>query len=84
MKQTQIQSYILIKESLGKRHKQILELLSVTPLTIHEISQSLNLPLNSISGRLTELEKKGKIQPKGIIYYEPTKRNITIWGYNNG
>lgn len=65
MKDTQLQAYESIKSVLGKRQKQVFESICENPKTAYDLSNSLNLPINSISGRITELAKLGIIYDSG-------------------
>ena len=77
MKQTQLNSYILIKEVVSERHLQILNLLNDGCYTSKEIGIRLNLPINCVSGRLTELEKMNKLDTSETVFDLSTKRRVT-------
>lgn len=60
---TSIEAYEKIKPTIGKRQREVLELLMrVGALNNTEISQWLNLPVNRITPRVKELREKGLVE----------------------
>lgn len=66
-KQNRNSNYNAIKPELGWRQHQVHELLKSHPngLTRQEIATHLNLPINSITGRVKELEAMHLIENSG-------------------
>lgn len=68
---------------LPKRQKQVYEaiLLHSYPngVTNRFLSRYLNLPINSITGRVKELRQKGLVEECGDIYDNTTGRTVTTF-----
>jgi len=76
--QAKLEAFSEVKKTLGKRQKAVLQ--AITDLggmaTSFEVADKLKLPINCVSGRFTELRKKGYItelahtrtKPKRTIY----------------
>ncbi len=63
---TSIAAFNKISETLGRRQRQVLRCIrSNEPITNLEISNILNIPINSITGRSSELREKGLIEQYG-------------------
>ena len=81
--QTTIDSYIATKREgkVGKRHREILELLALTviPFNNRQIAERLGLPINSITGRMFELRDMGKVVSAGVSHDEVTNRDTMMW-----
>lgn len=65
--QSSLSSFTAIRPSLSRRQKEVLEAIRALGgrATMHEVAARLGIPLNAISGRFTELVKKGKIDEWG-------------------
>jgi len=65
MKQTSLLAWQSVSVTLSKRQAEVLTALREVGgrATMHKIALHLGRPLYSISGRFSELEKKGYIQP---------------------
>lgn len=80
--QTSLLAYLHIQEELTARQMQVLRAIQGLggAATMHEVAAQLNVPLNTISGRFSELftlgaiEKMGRIGPEG--YPKRTKYGI--------
>jgi predicted transcriptional regulator len=73
-------AYEFILQDLPNRQRQVLTCILLKPnITIQEIGQMLRLPINSISGRLYELETKKEIKGNGNKYYTGQKQPQTKW-----
>lgn len=78
MSQTQLESYEQL--NLGRRQREVLSLLERCNLSGQEIAECLGLPLHSVSGRVTELVRRGKVQDSGSRRFNAeTKRWVTVW-----
>ncbi len=73
-----------VKPELSKRQSEVFEVLQrFDKLTLFEISMQLSfsrkmdVPINTISGRITELRKLGKIQEAGKRSIKGT--TFTVW-----
>lgn len=69
-----------VQEKLGVRQQEVLKTLRYAPATLCEIASRLHVPINRISGRVTELCKAGLVQDSGTrrINPESGKTNI-VW-----
>lgn len=55
--------HVIVKPTLTSRELLVLQAYEGEPdLTLHEVAHKLNLPVNTISGRITALLEKGKIE----------------------
>lgn len=80
IRQTSLQAYKSIIDELQQREMIVLKCIRDNKaLCCFEISDKLNLPMHSISGRLTSLEKKGYIEALGYKANPNTGRLSTIW-----
>jgi predicted transcriptional regulator len=77
--QTQLESWYKTQEGIGARHKQVLNALNIHPMTSKQLSKFLRLPINSISGRITELREEGKVRVGDVVYDNETKRSVQVW-----
>jgi len=76
---TTLESWIKIQPEIGRRQKQILDVLSIKPMSNREISKFTTLPINSITPRVHELRKKGLVKACGEVFDGQTKRNVIVW-----
>jgi hypothetical protein len=73
-------AYEFILQDLPNRQRQVLSCIILNPnITIWQIGKLLKLPINSISGRLFELETKKEIKANGNQYYPGNKQPQTKW-----
>ena len=79
------ESYTLEKPKLRKKRKMILDILKNFPngATSQEIEEATKLPINQVSGRLSELSASFYIKASGSKRCQYTGRNRTIWSVNN-
>ena len=78
--ETSIESYRKLSPELGLRQRQVLIALARRDLTNFQLSKILNLPINSITGRVNELASFGLVVKRGTVFCNETKRNVTLWG----
>ncbi len=79
-KKPKIQAYDYILTDLSNRQKQVFTCILENPdITIWDIGKKLKLPINSISGRLFELENKEVIKSNGYKYFKGHKQPQTKW-----
>lgn len=84
MSETQLESWFKLLPSLGRRQMQVLSLLERYNLSGQEIATELGLPLHSVSGRVTELVRRGRVQDSGSRRFNAaTKRWVTVWKVHN-
>ena len=78
---TQIDSWNRLQSELAHRQKDVYSyIIENKGAAAFEISDFLRLPLHSISGRITELRKLGKICDSGIrLLNRRTNRNVIVW-----
>ncbi len=74
MSKFSIQAYIEIQPSIKPSEERILTLLSERGATLKDVSQSLSMPLQTASARLSELHDSGLItqgELRGTYYLTP-------------
>ena len=76
IQQTSMEAYLTVDKET--RYRQILRQLSKGPCANFELSKWLDLPINCITGRITELVELGKVQRCGIKK-GPSGRRVIIW-----
>lgn len=78
---TQVESFLLTQNDLGRRQQEVLACLSSHgPMSNREVSETLGKPINSITGRMNECHKKGFVRDMGVKYDRVTNRNVIVWG----
>ena len=80
VRDTSLAAYRELKNSLGARQHQVLRVLIKKDCTNRELCKELDLPINSITGRVSELERKGLIEAKAKIKDPVTGRKVYKWG----
>ena len=79
-KQAKLSAYMEVQESLSLRQRAVLDAIGNLggKATMHKVADQLGVPLNTISGRFSELYKKGYIRPIG---YEKEENKVrrTVW-----
>lgn len=71
MNPNSILAYQSIKPSLTKRESEVYEIIKANPgITIREAASKLGKESGQISGRFTDMTKKGAIKIEGTHYYE--------------
>lgn len=65
--ETSSSAYQKIKPSLGARQQEVYEAISDMGVATNEmVAEYLNLPINSVTGRVTELKRFGMLECAGI------------------
>lgn len=81
---TSLESWTIVKQSLTKRQQIIYDAIRKYPdHTANEISKILRLPINTISGRFTELHNKSKINRIQRRPCAVTGNNSYTWRVSN-
>jgi len=65
---TSVEAYDRIKKTLPRQRAAVLALYRSRPFTgytVHEVADKLGVPVNAVSGRLSELKRSGHIEPNG-------------------
>ena len=75
---TKIDSYRKLQNDLGRRQTEVLNALD-TPLSNREIAEHLNLPVNSVTGRVKELRERGLVCANRTKYDNTTERTVVEW-----
>lgn len=80
MPKTQRDSYNEIKPSLGQRQQEVLEVIkaNIQGLPLFKITELLRMPVNRVSGRVTELKKCGLIADSGERAVNPDSGKAAI------
>lgn len=80
VRDTQRSAWNDVQAKLGVRQQEVLKTLRYAPATLCEIANRLHVPINSISGRVTELCRAGLVKDSGMrrINPESGKANI-VW-----
>lgn len=78
---TQAQSWEAIKNDLGPRQIEVLELLARHPegMTSWEIAANTARLVHAVRPRLTELKGLGIVAAIGTRYHRATERNEAVW-----
>ena len=81
LRDTRLESWIGVQASLGPRQQRVLAVIETFQgAPAFRIAETLNLPLHSVSGRLTELYNLGLIEDHGERYHNHiTNRNVIVW-----
>lgn len=76
--QASLTAYFDIKDEIPQRQTQIVNAIRDLggKATMHEVARHLELPLNAISGRFSELRRKLRIRPMGYNFDGRTKKTI--------
>lgn len=70
---------------IGKRQEMVKDaLLGYGPMSNRQISQLLNLPINSITPRVKELRNKKLVEQIGTARDAETGKTVIIWGIIKG
>lgn len=83
---TQLEAWDALQDSVeGKRLRVLSTIKSKrNGLTLFEICNNLKWPVNRVSGRVTELRKKGLIVDSGQRRINPSSgKNGIVWVYKN-
>lgn len=80
---TQLDGYEKAQENLGERQGRVLGVIRSSGevgATLFELCAFLNLPVNSVSGRVTELVMMGKVKDSGKRKRNPASGvNGVVW-----
>ena len=84
MNDKSIESYKKLTEDniLTKRQSEVLKCLtsfSSSGATNRMIAKKLGWDINRVTGRMTELRKKGLVNNAGDFYDEETERTVNLW-----
>lgn len=80
IRETQREAWDSIQDTLGDAQQLVLEKIVEQPRTAFQVSEVLGWPINRVSGRITELTKKGKIIDSGCRRVNPDSgRNVIVW-----
>ena len=80
VQETSLLAYIELDVSLGERQYAVLNIIrDHGPVTNTEISKHLCLPINSITPRVHELRKAGKVVCAGKRQCTITGRHVLVW-----
>lgn len=80
MRDTQATAYQEIRETLPEKRRIVLNAIDTLGLaTLIEIANWLGWPINSVSGRVTELAKDGLIEDSGQRATNPSGKKAILW-----
>jgi DNA-binding MarR family transcriptional regulator len=80
VQQTSIDSYIEVKLELGYRQRQVLKaLLYLKEANNREIAEFLGMPINSVTPRIHELRKCGRVGYSKLAIDPITQRSTIKW-----
>lgn len=75
--QTKLEAYLSIEYSLPKRQLDVINALKeLNRATMHQVADHMVVPLNTISGRFSELKRKGLIKEVEIIKVSGSSRTV--------
>lgn len=73
------ESYHLLMDKDTRQKKVLKAIRKYGPISNRELSKKLDLPINSITGRVKELREMGLVHVEGIKYDKKTDRNVTVF-----
>lgn len=78
---TQLESWMNLRSMLSYRQKSVYEVIaSRGGATSREVASALNLPLHSVSGRITELCSMGMVRDSMKRAYDSSsQRRLVVW-----
>lgn len=77
---TRDEAFRSIQDSLGERQQEVLRTIKwLGGATLFELVEHLEKPINQISGRVTELHRKGLIITKSERINPNTGRSCAVW-----
>lgn len=81
LRDTQLESWQRIAKHLGRKQRDVYDVIqSRQGASSQDIADCLHLPLHSISGRITELCRMGRIEDSGKRYVNmKSGRNQIVW-----
>lgn len=79
MNQASIDSYYAIDDLCDRQRGVYLAIRENGPITNRELSQLMNIPINSITGRVRELVQRNMAVSFGKRYDAVTNRNVNEW-----
>ncbi len=80
MTDTQRQAFESIRDTLGERQQEVLNLILRRPISAPAVAKRLYLPINCVSGRMIELRKAGLIEDSGSRVPNPASgRSVILW-----
>lgn len=71
--------YAILAELPEKRARVYQAILKLNKATTQQVAAHLEIPINEVSGRITELSKAGLVLAVGSIYNSRTGKNNTRW-----
>lgn len=77
--QTQIQSYLDLQEQVSGKRAAVYNALKLRDMTLFELKKFLGWEINSVSGRVTELQKLGVIEENGTRRNPETGKLGIVW-----
>ena len=84
MQETSIEAYNSIQVSLGKRQKNVHDMIKKNgSVTNRELSTLLQIPINQITPRTNELVKMGLVIQDGKVKDLLTNRSAMLWKLSN-
>lgn len=75
----QIQSWLDLQKSLKGRKKIIHDVLRLKEQTLFDLCSWLSLPINEVSGRVSELVKMGLVGEVGKKINPRSGKNVTVY-----
>ena len=84
MRDTQQAAWIELKVKLTERQRQVVEVITSRggACTSFKVAEVLNVPINYVSGRFTELNDKGVIVDSGIRSINPLSgKRVIVWTF---
>ncbi|GAB1376863.1 hypothetical protein MASR1M48_17150 [Lactococcus petauri] len=83
MQQTQLDSWEDLQKHIGKRQLDVFQAIThLKGATCYEVSIFLNIPINRVSGRITELAKKNLIITNKTRVNPTSGKLNAVWEQN--
>lgn len=81
MRDTQLAAYNDIQGHLTDRQQSVLRVIRLQRegMSLLQIASALDWPINSVSGRVTELNRAGMVVDNGIRVVNPSGKKAIVW-----
>lgn len=79
MSENQIKSWIDLQSKLKGRRLQVYNIIKEKPATLFEVADALGVPVNYVTGRITELKNLGLIKSAGEKINKISGKMVTVY-----
>lgn len=85
MRDTQLEAWESIQDNLPESRRSVLRVIdNASPhgITTYDVAKKLKWPINSVSGRITELNSVGLVMDSGQRGVNPSGKRAILWIVN--